>query len=157
MLFAFHQRISEVGRNLWRSSTPTPPAKEDSLQHVAQESLQMGFEYLQRRRFHNLSGQPVPVLCHPHSNKVLLHICRDLPMFQLVPNCPIAQHHWEVPGPLHLTPTLQIFINTDRMPSQPSPLQAEQTQVSQPGLKCTYSFLRNSPKQCSDLRNRILS
>jgi len=29
----------------------------------------VGFEYLQRRRIHNLSGQSVPVLCDPQSKE----------------------------------------------------------------------------------------
>jgi len=38
------------------------------LQQVTQESVQMGLEYLQRRRLHHLSGQPVPGLCDPLAN-----------------------------------------------------------------------------------------
>ncbi|KFP80391.1 Suppressor of G2 allele of SKP1, partial [Apaloderma vittatum] len=34
---------------------------------TTQEYIQVSFESLQRRRLHNLSGQPVPVLCHPHN------------------------------------------------------------------------------------------
>ena len=35
------------------------------LEQAAQELMQVGLEYLQRRRIHNLPGQPVPVLHHP--------------------------------------------------------------------------------------------
>jgi len=59
-------RIIRVGRDFWRLSSPIP-SKADSLHQVAQESVQVGFEYLQRRRLHKLSGQPVPLLCHPQS------------------------------------------------------------------------------------------
>jgi len=45
----------------------------------------MGFEYLQGGRLHNLSGQPVPVLGHPHSKKVLLNVLRGPPIFPFVP------------------------------------------------------------------------
>ena len=45
----------------------------------------MGLEYLQRRRFHNLSGQTVPVLCHPHCTEVLPHVHMELLRFQFVP------------------------------------------------------------------------
>lgn len=45
------------------------PAKTDCLQKVAQETVQTGSEYLQKRRLHNLSGKPVPVLCCPHSKE----------------------------------------------------------------------------------------
>ncbi|NXF41772.1 VDR protein, partial [Nyctibius bracteatus] len=40
---------------------------------VTQECIQMGLESLQRRRLHNLSGEPLPVLCNPHSKEVLPH------------------------------------------------------------------------------------
>jgi len=38
-----------------------PTAKASSLEEVSQESIQAGFEYLQRSKLHNLPGQPVPV------------------------------------------------------------------------------------------------
>jgi len=37
-----------------------PLPKQDHLQQVAQDLVQVSFEYLQGRRIHNLSGQPVP-------------------------------------------------------------------------------------------------
>jgi len=63
------------------------PAKAGSLDQVAQ----VGLEYLQRRRIHNLLGQPVPVLCHPHCKKVLCtfvwnFLCFSLWLFPL--SCP---------------------------------------------------------------------
>jgi len=54
-----------VGRDLWGSSSPTPLPKQGHLQQAAQDLVQGGLEYLQRRRIHNLPGQPVPVLRHP--------------------------------------------------------------------------------------------
>lgn len=50
-------RIIGIGRDPWRSSGLTSPAKASVLQHTAQESIQMGLEYLWRRRLHNLSEQ----------------------------------------------------------------------------------------------------
>jgi len=43
----------------------------------------MTSEYLQGWRLHHLSGQPVPVLSHPHS-KVFPDVHREAPMFHLV-------------------------------------------------------------------------
>jgi len=60
-----------VGRDLWRSSSPSPLPKLVNLEQAAQDLIQAGFEYLQRRRLRNLSGQPVPVLCHLQSKEVL--------------------------------------------------------------------------------------
>ena len=56
-----------VGRDLCGSSSPPPLPKQGHLQQAAQDRVQAGFEYLQRRRLHNLPGQPVPVLHHPQS------------------------------------------------------------------------------------------
>jgi len=56
-----------LGKDLQTSSSPTP-----LLEQVVQESIQADFEYHQRRRFHGLSGQPLPVLHYPQS-KVFSH------------------------------------------------------------------------------------
>ena len=63
-----------VGRDLCGSSSPTPLPKQDHLQQAAQDRVQAGLEYLQRRRLHNLSEQPIPVVHHPQSEEVLPHI-----------------------------------------------------------------------------------
>uniref|UniRef100_A0A8B9PTS4 Tectonin beta-propeller repeat containing 2 n=1 Tax=Apteryx owenii TaxID=8824 RepID=A0A8B9PTS4_APTOW len=90
-----NHRIAEVGRDLWRSSSPTPLLKQGHLEHIVQDRIQACFEYLQRRRLHNLSGQPVPVLCHPHSEKVFPHVQMEASVFQFVPvaSRPVAGHH----------------------------------------------------------------
>jgi len=51
-----------VGRDLCGSSSPTPLPKQGCLQQAAQDLVQASLEYLQRRRLHNLPGQPVLVL-----------------------------------------------------------------------------------------------
>jgi len=88
-------RIIGVGRDLCGSSGPTPLPKQGHLQQAAQDLVQASFEYLQRRRLHNLSGQPVPVLCHPQSEEVLPHVQLEFPVLQCVPiaPCPVAGHH----------------------------------------------------------------
>ena len=84
-----------VGRDLCGSSSPTPLMKEGHLQQAAQELVQVGLEYLQRRRLHNLPGQPLPVLRHPQSEEVLPPLQMELPVLQFVPiaPCPVAGHH----------------------------------------------------------------
>jgi len=97
----------------------------------------VGFEHLQRRRIHNTSGQPVPVLCHPQSNEVLPRVQMELPVLQFVPivPCPVAGHHWKESGSILLTPTLiSIFICIYKVPSQPPLLQAKQAQLPRPFL-----------------------
>jgi len=84
-----------VGRDLCGSSSPTPLLKQGHLLHAAQDLVQVGLEYLQRRRLHNLPGQPVPVLHHPQSEEVLPHLQMELLVLQFVPvdPCPVAGHH----------------------------------------------------------------
>jgi len=88
-------RMVGVGRDLWGSSSPTHLLKQGVLQQAAEDLVQAGFDYLQRRRIHSLSGQPVPGLRHPQSEEVLPHVQTELPMLQFVPiaPCPVAGHH----------------------------------------------------------------
>ena len=60
-----NHRMLGIGRDLKRSSSPIPLPEQEHLGEVTQEGVQAGFECLQRRRLHNLPGQPVPVLCYP--------------------------------------------------------------------------------------------
>ena len=88
-----------VGRDLCGSSSPIPLPKQGHLQQAAQDLDQAGLEYLQRRRLHNLPGQPVPGLHHPQSEEVLPHLQMELPVLQFVlpiAPCPVAGHHWKV-------------------------------------------------------------
>ncbi|KAK4826745.1 hypothetical protein QYF61_010998 [Mycteria americana] len=62
-----NHRMTEVGRDLWKASDPTPLLKQGHLDLLAQDYVQPPFEYVQGWRLHNLSGQPVPVLSHPHN------------------------------------------------------------------------------------------
>lgn len=50
-----NDRISGIGRDPKRTESK-PPAKEVSLQWVAQLGCQNGIEYLHRMRLHNISG-----------------------------------------------------------------------------------------------------
>jgi len=79
-----------VGRDRCGSSSPTPLPKQGHPEQAAQDLVQVGFEYLQRRRLHNLHGQPVPWL--PQSEEVLPHVQTELPLLQFVPvaSCPVG-------------------------------------------------------------------
>jgi len=57
-----NHRISGIEKDLERSSSPVPLMEQEYLDQVTQESIQAYFECLQKRRPHNLSGQPVPLL-----------------------------------------------------------------------------------------------
>lgn len=80
-----NDRMVGGGRDFWRSSCQTTHARQFYLEQVAQDYIQMGFKYLQRRTFLNVSGQPVPLFCHPHSKEVIPHIQMDLSVFQFCP------------------------------------------------------------------------
>ena len=114
-----NHRMFRVGRDFCGSSSPTLLSKQGCLQQAAQDLVQVGLEYLQRRRPHNLPGQPGPGLHHPQS-EVLPHVQLELPLFQLVPisPCPVTGHHCKESGPVLLTPTLKIFLSISKVPSQ---------------------------------------
>jgi len=84
-----------VGRDLCGSSSPTLLPKQGHLQQAAQDRVQVGFEYLQRRRLRSLPGQPVPGLRHPQREEVLPYVQSELPLLQFVPiaPCPVTGHH----------------------------------------------------------------
>jgi len=80
-----------VRRDLCGSSSPTLLPKQGHLQQAAQHLVQAGLEYFQRRRLHNLPGQPVPGLRDPQREEVLPHVQTELPVLQFVPvdPCPV--------------------------------------------------------------------
>jgi len=117
-----NHRMVGVGGDICGSSSPTLLPKQGHLQHTAEDLVQVGLEYLQRRRLHNLPGQPGPGLRHPQREGVLPHVQTELPLPQFVPiaPCPVTGHHCKESGPILLTPTLQIFRGISKVPSQPS-------------------------------------
>jgi len=78
-----NHRIVGVGKNLWGSSSPIPLPKQGHLQQAAQDLVQEGLEYLQRRRIHNLPGQPVPVLRHAQGKEVVPRVIWNFPCLSL--------------------------------------------------------------------------
>jgi len=128
--------MAGVGRDLCGSSGPTPLPKQAHLEQAAQDRIQAASQYLQRRRLHSTSGQPVPELCQPRSKEVLPRVQMELPMLQFVSTapCPLTGNYWKQSGPILLTPTLKIFVSLLKIPSQPTLLQAKQDQLPQPFL-----------------------
>jgi len=131
---AQNHRMVGVGSDLCGSSSPIPLTKQGDLQQAAQDLVQAGLEYLQRRRLHHLPGQPVPLLCHPQREEVLPHVQTELPVLQFVPiaPCPVSGHYGKESGPILLTPTLKVFLGIFKVPSDF--LQAKQAQLPQPLL-----------------------
>jgi len=69
-----NHRMFGVGRDLCGSSSPTLLLKQGHLQLAVEDPVQASLEYLQRRRLHNLPGQPGPGLHHPQREEVLPHV-----------------------------------------------------------------------------------
>ena len=68
----------------------TYPAKAGSLEW-REESVLEGFEYLQGRRLHNLSGQGA----HPQRKEVFPCVCLEFPVFQFLTIDPCSAFgHW---------------------------------------------------------------
>ena len=109
-----------VGRDLCGSSSPTLLPKKGHLQQAAQELVQEGLEYLQRRRPHNLPGQPVPGLRHPQREEVLPHVQTELPLLQFVPvaPCPVAGHHWKEFGPISVHRYIKLLLCLKHLPTE---------------------------------------
>jgi len=68
--------------------------------------------------------------------KLFPDVQREPPVFQavLTASGSVTGHHWKEPGSVCFTPSLQVFIYIDKIPTEPSLLQAEQFQLSQPFL-----------------------
>ena len=96
-----NHRMVRVGRKLCGSSSTSPLLKQGHLQQAAQDLVQAGLEYVQRRRLHHLTGQPVPGLRYPQREEVPPHVQTELPVLQFVPiaPCPVARHYWKELGP----------------------------------------------------------
>jgi len=91
--------------------------RSSALTRVSQESIQVDFEYLHRRRLHSLSGQPVPVLCHRHSEGVSPHVHMELPHSSL---CSLPLVLPLGTAEQSLAPYTWLLTSTDKIPSQPS-------------------------------------
>jgi len=89
LLLSQNHRMSGIGRDLERSSSPIPLLDKEHLDCVIQERIQVSFECLQRRRPHNLPEQPVPVFCYPRSEKAFSSIYVERCMFQPIAPCPV--------------------------------------------------------------------
>ena len=101
------------------------------LEPGTQEHVQTAFGYFQGGRLHNLPGQPVSVLSHPHGKKVFPDVQMEPPVFVPVASGPdTTKEH----GSVFFALFPQAFIYIDKNPPEPSLLQAEESQLSQPFL-----------------------
>lgn len=103
---------------------PHCTSREGHLETVAQNRVQVAFDYLQERRLYNLSGQPVPMLGHPPSKVCFLMFRQNL-LFQFVFSIsfpfsrgfsisapgPVTGHHWKESCSIPFAPSLLVFIS----------------------------------------------
>jgi len=122
------------GRGLQRSSSPTPPSMSSEQGHlpldqVAQSPIQPDLECFQGWSLHYLSGQPVPGFHHPHCKKCLPYIQSKsgLLWFKTITSCPVRTSLAE-------RSALDVLKGCYKVSPQPSLLQTEQPQLSQPVL-----------------------
>ena len=113
-----NHRMAGVGRDLRRLASPASLLKQGPLEEVARDPMKMAFERLQGLRFHSLSGQPLAVLWHPHTRKVVPSVQTQFPLFSLVPAAsrPTTGQHRRGPGAILFTPYPQLFFSTDKIP-----------------------------------------
>jgi len=126
----------EVGRDLWRATALISLLKQGHLELVAQDHVQMASAYLHGYRLHGLSGKPVSMLSHLHSEKVFPDVQREPSVFQCMPTAsgPATGHHLSEPGPGFFAPFIPVFTHI-QIPLEPSSLlQTEQSQLFQPFL-----------------------
>lgn len=119
-----------VGRDLWRSSSPTAPIEQSpGVNHTWTSPA--GFECLQR--VHNLSRHPYPELWHPLSEECFPYGHMEPSVFQFVSvvPCAVTGCHWEESVTILLTATLYILTSTDKIAPQSHLLQVKQHQLSQ--------------------------
>ena len=75
-------------------------------------------------------------LITPTVKKVVSSVWMEFPASHYVPfaSCPLTGHHWEESGPVFFIPPFRHIYHTN--PLEPSLLQAQESQLSQPLLVC---------------------
>ncbi len=86
--------MAEVGRDLLRASGPTLCSSRATYGQLPR-TMSRWLLNISGGGLYNLPGQPVPVLGHPHSEKVFPDVQTEPPVFQFVPiaSGPVTGHH----------------------------------------------------------------
>lgn len=113
----------QFGTDLQKSSDTAPSAQAGNLSI----GCPGGFWKSPRRRLHSLSGHVVPMLSHPHSTEVLPGIQKALPVFLTLGTTEKSMSPYSVLS-------LQVSIDIDKIPPDPSFLHAEQSRHCLPFL-----------------------
>jgi len=88
-----NHRMLVVGRDLWGSSSPTPLPKQGHLQQAAEDLIQVGLEYFQRRRTHNLSEKTCSSAPSPSEGRSSSSCSAGTSYASVCARCPLS-HHW---------------------------------------------------------------
>lgn len=93
-------RIVEAGKQLWRSSNPTPLPRARSASVWCSALCPVSLEFLQGQTLHSLLGQPALVFNNPHSNKHFPLCSHEISCISVCAfaSCPLTEHHWEEHG-----------------------------------------------------------
>lgn len=124
-----NHRMTEVGKDLWRPSCPTP-AQGGPLWTGCSGPCPGNLRRSPERRLHSLSGKLVPVLWHSHSTEVFPDSQKE-PHVPVCAHCllPHTGHLLEEPDSIFSSASLQVFTTySDELSVL---LLAEQSQLSQ--------------------------
>lgn len=102
--------------------------------HPAQFSQDhvLTFEYLQGGKLYSLSGQPLPVLVHPHSEKVFPNAHMEPPVFLCaIASGPGIVNHWTKAWLCSLCTHISAIYSMLMRCAEPFLLQAGQSPLSQ--------------------------
>lgn len=84
------------------------------------------------------------VLRHTHCEKVFPNVQREHHVFQLalITSDPVTGHHWKKAGCIFFTPSFQLFIYIDKIPTEPSPAWARLNWTLLPYSCCISALVK---------------
>lgn len=113
-------RTGRVGRDIWRWPSPNLLPRQGQVEQLTQESIPVGFECLQRGKFHKSPGQPVQCSATLKVKEFFFTLRWNSLCFCLRPLLLVVLLGTEVPGTTLLAPTTEISICIDEISSQSS-------------------------------------
>ena len=135
--------MAEVGRDLWRSSSPNPPAQAGSARADCPGPCAVGSVLGFSKDEVSpppLPAQPIPVFDHPHSKKTVF-LCSDRISCALICVHCLMSCHWALLRRVCLVfiPSHQVFLCIDKMP-----LSLVSSRLNSPGSPSLSSCVRCS-------------
>lgn len=118
--------MAEVGRNPWR--TPGPKLLLRQEYQVLSGTMSMWLLKISRDGDSTTSLDTlIQYSVTLTVKKFFSHVQMELSLLQFGPtaSCPVSRHLCKQPGPILLIPSLKILVHINKIPSQPSFLQAK--------------------------------